>query len=409
VAAPGDAIHGQIAVSHWGPPSHQETAWIDAVRVVGLERASPPWGGSSNVERAGFDAVLAATKLSGGHPVRFSCLLPEDAPPTYFTARSALSWWVLVRATLAAGDGLSTEILCEVPLLVVPLEGPPQGGAAPILLGLDRHRRVWANAGAPYGLSLDEGALRLVGRIAGATVAIGWVASDLCAEIRYDDLGLGLELDGILAGGRDKDQIRAAFDPALGRALQPFSRAEMDDHRAIVREHRQNDEEHLVPMVGDVAKLAGWIGVLRHRVPPPTALAAALPGYRALAAALSGKLTVGNLSIRGGAIDGERVDVTHLFDGPVPRQTVLSLRLAAPVAAPIDAGDPASSAGLPDEARRIWQSLADDAASLHAEGDALVLVLREAERDAERLRIPLRDLSRFGRLLRDRSGHGPYR
>jgi hypothetical protein len=412
VFAPGEEIRGRIAVtSRSSDPSDQEQprGRRFAVSAVAVERVSPP-GGQRVAERLRLPATFDAEELSGGRPARFSCPLHAFVPITYFTPRSALYW--AVEATVEAPVGARGERLpdcrCEAPVLVSPLEGGPLPSQPGPPIGLEKRLRVWAEAGAPYGLSVDDGALRLTGRIATCMTAIGYVRSALTGEIRYDDLGLGLRLNGVLAEGRDHDQIRAAFDPAVGRALAAFTWAEMDDHRAIVTQWRLGERD-LPEMIGDVAELAGWIGVLRRRIPPPAAMVAALAGYRALAESLCAPLTVGSMSIRGGAIDGERLDVTTLFEGATPERTALSLRLRAPLMAPLDAASSDSLAALPEEARRHLVALGREALSLSGEGQSLTLLLPEVELDADRLASLLRDLARLGRVLGERRAGGPYR
>jgi hypothetical protein len=289
-----------------------------------------------------------------------------------------------------------------------PSEGEPLVAEAPPEIGLARQRRAWGETGAPYGLRLDDDELRLQGEIAGSTVTIAYLEHELLAAIRYAELGLDLRLVGVLADGRDPAQIRAAFDPAIGHALSAFREVTMSDTQALLHPPRYGHGSSLAELVGNAARLAAWIGVLRERIPPPAAMASALPGYRALAATLGARLTVGSMSIHGGALADQRLDLLTGFEGPLPRQTKLILHLDALLAAPLDNADPGTLTPLPDELRQPALAFAAERCWLRGEGAALILTMVPPELDGARLGDRARDLARLGQALRGRRG-GPYR
>jgi hypothetical protein len=181
----------------------------------------------------------------------------------------------------------------------------------------------------------------LVREVGDVTQRIGYVyrgekGTFLVSRVLYPDLGLALSvvpstpLRALLTRditienavwdrthhveGREDSQIvpflrDALPDPALG-ALVRWT----DDEIVIERSIGSVDEVDLVALVLALESLSGAIRNARDAIAPPAGTDADVAAWRQLAERLGAPLTIGNLSIRGGTLDMQPVELGLEFD-----------------------------------------------------------------------------------------------
>jgi hypothetical protein len=168
----------------------------------------------------------------------------------------------------------------------------------------------------------------------------------LVGRVLYPPLGLGLDVtpsSGLRElFSRDIEIDVAAWDRAhhveAREAAQvvPFLRAAIpgaavgslvrwsDDQIITERSVGAVDDRVLAPVVDALATLATAITSARGAIPLPAGVDADLASWRDLAERLGGSLVVGELSIRGGKLDRQPIDIGLVFDD---EQRPLAIRI----------------------------------------------------------------------------------
>jgi hypothetical protein len=422
--SPGEVIGGSVAFGN-----------VDAGRVRAVEASLVAFeedrgAGAPSREAARYRYALSPRGAEGGREIPLRLRVPEEVVPAFAHPQLALGWALEVRLDVKGG----ADVQYRVPILLGAYDAPPAGAPLRRLVGAGRWAAVWAEVGRRHGLALREGDLELGGRLDGCDVTVRTAVHDghgeLSAALRWEPLGLDLLVEksrfGALLGvdvgdapfqrrfrvrGRDAAQVRSALTAPLRRALLAFDEVRLDDAGATLRSAAPGHDQ---PWIGDfvarVAALAAAARAASAQLLPPPALADALPAWRAFAADRGGALTVGDLSVRGAALDGARLDLVTTFDrSGAPAGAALQILVDPPLAAPFDPSSPEDLAAAPPPARAALAAMADLAADLRLDLREARLDRRGVLRDPEELVEPARRVLALCAALRGDRALGPYR
>lgn len=417
--APGDIIGGSIA---FGNVERDRVRDVD-LSLVGLEEDRVTVGPVREGPR--FTAARALEGVGDGReiPVRFQ--IPREAAVSFLDGCMALRWAFEVRLGLKG----EREVVHRVPITLAPFDQPPAPGPMRRRVGAGRWHAVWAAVGRQHGLSLGEGELELTGGIAGAEVTVRTGLregrGELTAELRWDPWGLGLSIGTrriLDAGieidhpafarrfrvrGRDEAQVRATLDEPLRAALLVFDEVYLDDEHATVRASSPgHDQPWIGAFVGKVAALAAALRGAESQIPPPEAMAALVPAWRAFAAEHGGRLRPGAMDLVDLVIEGARFEVETLFDRRGgPEHTRVRLVLDPPLSAPLDPS-PEAFAALPPAARALVASLRPWALEVRPH---VMKVTLAPLADPGAARGTMDEMLALGAALRGDRRAGPYR
>ncbi len=436
--AAGDALGGAFALGNLRGRKAQSLE----MAVVAVERAT----GQFTVEGPRYPMHFSPDIAGEGRECRFRFTLPKALAPSYETESTSLSYLLEMRVGLSRRVALVHRIPIAIgrydrPAAVALSESAEKGG-----LGEARWRRMWASAGTLFGLSLDDEALELGGRIGRSEASI-FLDPDaketaLVAELRFASIEIGLRVrlrrlalfatdegDGFgkryKVSGRDAAQTRQVLSTKLRKALLGFDEAYVDDERARVLFRAQGyDDAHLAEFLRRVTALAGAIDEASMRVPPPSPMASMEAAWRAFASEVDGELTVGSMAIRNGTVEGARFELETVFEeDPAPTHTRLALLLDPPLGdefqapalfdvLPESGGSGltrAVSAGAPPGTREIYAEVAKEAREVRVTRHAIEVTLEAPLADPASLHGRMMSMLALGRKLRGDKGAGPYR
>ena len=368
--APGDIIGGSIA---FGNVERDRVRDVD-LSLVGLEEDRVTVGPVREGPR--FTAARALEGAGDGREIPLRFQIPREAAVSFLDGCMALRWAFEVRLGLK-GD---REVVHRVPITLAAFDQPPAPGPMRRRVGAGRWHSVWATVGRQHGLALGEGELELTGAIAGAEVTVRTAVregrGELTADLRWEPWGLGLSIGTrriLDAGidvdhpafarrfrvrGREEAQVRATLGEPLRAALLAFDEVYLDDEHATVRASSPgHDQPWIGAFVGKVAALAVALQGASAQIPPPAAMTAIVPAWRAFAAEHGGRLRAGPMDLVDLVIEGARFEAETLFDrrGAAEHSRV-RLVLDPPLSAPFDPS-PEALAALPPAARALVASL----------------------------------------------------
>lgn len=368
-----------------------------------------------------------------GEAIPFLLKIPQAAPPSFFGSLIEVEWSLEIRAVVALG----TDAWLKIPIQVVrrapgaPREVESAGRVPPI--GRERRALVWAESARRHGLAndaseermtLDLGsgaslAISLEQRKAGglfytATVAWPRLGIDLAVTERrwvdaWSSAGITIGVTGFpdrfTVRGREPSQVRSFLDEASARALLLFEEAAVgDDGATLVSAGTAQSVEDLDAFVARAVAAARTLAQGTSRIPPPTAMAAFVPAWRAFAGALGGRLSLGDMAIVDAAFDQAPLRITTAWTEEGAASATL-LRL------PITLRDGATAAApeLDPAARALVESLKAQSQSLEIRGDAVVATVPAPLADPASIEPVLIGLARLARLLGGGAARGPYR
>lgn len=421
--APGDVLTGSLAVGNVGRDQIRGvTLALAAFEEDRLHRAVP-W------ESLRYTAKIDADDAGGGHEIPIRLAVPSAAATSFACAQCGLGWAFEVQVALRGAP----DVVHRIPITLAPFDRPAAPGPMRRLIGAGRWSAVWAEVGRRHGLLLGDGDLSLAGSIAGCEVVVRTAVRDgrgeLCADVRWEPLGLDLAIDPrrllalpgvpidddafadrLRARGRDAEQVRATLIEPLRRALLAFDHVAADDaHATVSSASPGHDQPWIGSFVDKVAALAAQIRAAAERVPPPAPLASALPAWRAFAEAHGGSLRVGSMSLFGAVIEGARFDVITTFTGAAPAAASVQLTVDPALPRGLDPHDPAALAAAPPSARAILAALTAKGDPLVIEPDRITLTLAAPIDDPAAARDSMAALSALAAALRGDRGAGPYR
>ncbi len=365
----------------------------------------------------------------GGSEVPFRFRVPKEAVPSFESATCRLEWTLQVILRLSS----LSSIACGIPVVIGRYSGGRAGAGRHPDVGAARWRAGWGEAGARYGLVLGEDRFGLVGRRGDVQIEVE-VDEDgdeaaLVATFRYPTLMLGLRaapqlivmlpspielrFPGFKIEHRELEQARAFLDGPLREALQRVKLTSADDTTLRARAPVAGyDQQSIGAFLHQVSAIADAITEGIDAIPPPAAMLDALPAWRAFAAAMGARLTVGSMALRDASIDGASFDVWTVLgkDGDVTG-TRVELKVDPPLVlrAPLDAGVAASFVGAPPGCHDLAVALRAGARRLEIRPEVLAVELPGATRDPAELRPRMIEMLVLARRLRGDRSPGPYR
>jgi hypothetical protein len=427
----GGALRGAVSLAN---VAHHR---IRRVELALLQTERARGSGTAGVEQQRYVIPLHQGAPAEGKALPFNVALPADATTSFTGSLLEVGWQLELRAVVALGS----DVTLSFPFTVVRPAGdaPPAPSQAVRVppVGRDRRALIWAESARRNGLANDADNERMtldLGRTSlsitleprkasglALTATVTWprLGIDLAvAERRWVDAWSGglcaLDVPGFAerftVRGREEAQVRAFLDEASCRWLLLFDEAAVGDEGAtLVSAGTAQTLDELDTFVARAVAAARAFGELESRVPPPAAMADAVPAWRAFAAMLGGHLLVGEMSIHGAAFEeAPLVLATEWSKEGAPGATAVRF--------PLPERDGAGSATGASEPRHLdgqAQALVD---SLTPRLTAFAITDRAIE---ARLPAPLADpatlepvLAELGALARRLSGvaaRGPYR
>ena len=338
----GEILEGAFAVGNLGDRrmlgADISIVGIDHVRLDGQ-------AAETESQRISLHAVL---NVAEGRPHTFRLRIPRDAPVSFQGALASLAWALEVRIELRG-----TDLIHQVPIVITHLVGdaglPPDPRARPAI-GQQRWRAGWRTVADQHGLTLAGDALRLTGSLAQADVVVAPGMEEghrggLSADLRWTSWGLGVRVvkrrlalfgEGdsepafrrrFLVRGREPVQVRELLFAPLRQALLAFDEVHLVDDHVRVRSRRLGpDEPELQAFVARLVVLARALEAASLKVPPPAAMEAFVPAWRAFAGDVGARFQMGRMALLDARIEGEPFDVATVFEAdPEPRRTLVRL------------------------------------------------------------------------------------
>ena len=395
--APGDVIEGELAIGNVGDRA------ILGVELSLVSREHMPGGA---LEAARHLIYRDGSSIREGVPSSFSIPVPLTAMPSFEVGPLRLRWSIEARLDVAGSESMQ-----QVPIEIAPFDAPRErrSGETP-RVGRPRWRALLRDVAAEHGLTVDDDdddddddARSMTGVIAGCSVSVR-AARSMISEVRWSSLGLGLEVRELAALGRKPGRDRrqtGAFLPLIVDSLRSFDEVALDDEHAEVHDRRSPyDDVALRSFVERVAAVATAISAARPQIPPPTALAHALPSWASFARDVTGNLQVGPLSITDIAVGASTCAIETLFDGEAPRGTRLRCTPASRLMERFPSENP--------EVIAMAASIEPHGALTVGE-QSLVVIAKTATPDPARFRPVLEAMAALAARLGGDGRQGPYR
>ena len=423
----GEAVVGSCAVFHMADTKAREVDVTFEPQVVLLGGRKP-----YDTTGPGYRSSIILPAATAGQAVPFKIALPRDMTPSFETASHQVAWFM----KLGVGSFFGGKVSMRLPLTILdasagsrlpPLTLAPRVADERVLAAFERF-------GADRGMTVEreerdrfpDEQPSLVRELGDATIRIGYAyrgekGTFLVSRVLYPRLGLALTvvpstpLRELLSKditienaewdrthhveGREDSQIVPFLRTSLPGAALGLLVRWTDDEVVTERSVGSVEGTDLASVALALESLATAIGHARDAITPPTGTNADLIEWRQLAERLGAPLTVGDLSIRGGTLDMQPVDLGLVFDDAWRPKTMH-----------IAVGERQSqSAELPDRVRDLLATLAADLPSLGVtHGVAWAsLPLASGGADAPRVREVVRTLRGVVAALVETAG--PYR
>ena len=422
------AVRGAVSVAN---VEHHRIRRME-LALVAIERPVDRSSGVHEAQR--YVLTLHEGAPIEGEAMPFLLKIPEAASPSFFGSLIEVEWNLEIRAVVALG----TDAWLKIPIQVVrrsadaPREAESPGRVPPI--GRERRALVWAESARRHGLvndaseermTLDVGdgaslAISLEQRKAGglfysATVAWPRLGIDLAVTERrwvdaWSSAGIKIDVTGFperfTVRGREPAQVRAFLDEAGARALLLFEEAAVgDDGATLVSAGTAQSVDDLDAFVARAVAAARTLAQGTSRVPPPTAMAAFVPAWRAFAGALGGRLSLGDMAIHDAAFDLAPVQITTEWtEKGEARATLLRVSIAVPPEV-----ETTTMVFRSLEHAEIVKSLTAQTRSLVGGEDAITATVPAPLADPASIEAILAGLVRLRRLLGEGPARGPYR
>ncbi len=338
----GEDVVGSCAVFHMTDSKAREieVTFEPRVTLLGHRRTEAVTG-------PGYRSTLRLAAGKAGQAVPFRIALPHDMTPSFKTATHEVEWYM----KLGVGSFFGGKVWMTVPLTILDAraaETLPPLTLAPRLAD-ERVLAAFERFGASRGMTVEREELdrfpdeqpALVRELGDATIRIGYAyrgerGTYLVSRVLYPRLGLALSvvpstpLRELLSKditienavwdrthhveGREDSQIVPFLRHALPDVILGSLVRWTDDEVVTERSIGVVDEAALAPLVSALESLATAIAHARDAIAAPAGTNTDLGEWRKLAERLGAPLTVGDLSIRGGALDMQPVDLGLDFD-----------------------------------------------------------------------------------------------
>lgn len=363
-------------------------------------------------------------------PIRFALRVPAEAYPAIRTSAFTMTTFVEARASVAWGS----DLVIRVPIEVAPLGSTVRNkGRRVAPIGREHRAVVWAAIAGRSALVFDADNERLHGMRGRVAVEIrneqradGPVA---VAELRYPPLGVDLEIrerswtDALAANlvksghtkadarlgahAREHDQA-APVVACLAPALVAFDDVRADDAIAVVSTAGSlHTARALDSFVAAVFALADALDAARALIVAPFVFRDHVDAWRLFAEHLGGRLRLGDMSIRGGRIGTDAVELGAEFSAKgVLLGTGARVAIDPPLGTlPASVEDPA----LSPAARDAWRSLVEHVPDMRLAPDAIELRFEGKTADPATLLPTLEIAVKLRRALVGAAGAGPFR
>ena len=441
--APGEIIEGAIAFGNLrgAGVEYFEPALVGYEKFVGSGMRFGPL--KVEVETHRHTAFVAIAREEQGREIPFRFAVPASTPTSLSLPRGTLSWIFEVRLAVQGSTHVAAH---RTPVTIAAFEGHARPAAAePPPIGAGRWHALWSKIGASVGLTIDRKRLLLTGELSRCDVSVSEGKNDakrssIVARLRFPSWGLGLSLWNAGAldlgtyfpadelgrrfriKGRDPAQIDAALTPALRAALLTFDEVRFGDDQIEVHSHVPGYEKRgIATFLDRVTTLARALDEASDQIPAPAGMAPFLPAWRRFAAACDATLTVGNMAITGGALEGAAFAIRTELEATTPVATTLDLVIDPPLDTLLDLASENAIQRASAAVREILEVIAALSGSGLAGADlppAPKPQLREAQisirlpavvKDPAALRALMNALLKLAAVLRRERRAGPYR
>ena len=345
-ASVGGTLRGAVAITSKKPAKDMK---------LFLVAMNEPRFDTAPFEVRRYVFALRTPPAAGGEGAPFSLALPRNESPSFDGTLQRIRWHL--EATADFGWGRTTSL--QVPLVVAPL--PPndeRGGASRHLppVGRERRAKVWAHVARRHGLANDAESETMTGQVGavGVRIALEQRGDGLFSveTLTWPDLEIGLAVrekrwadtfsssltpvkdprfkQRFFVEGREQAQVSAVFGGrSLVRDLLGMAEATVEDEGALLAAHGGGHRlDNLDAFVGSVRSIAAVAGEAFPHIPPPAAMAAALPAWDAFAKRHQARLVVGSISLRELEWEGALLDVATEWEDDRPVRTRASHKLA---------------------------------------------------------------------------------
>ncbi|MFK7991021.1 MAG: hypothetical protein AB8I08_33685 [Sandaracinaceae bacterium] len=433
----GDVVRGAFALSNVEHNRYSEAT----VGLVGTEVLYNGPHTYRQLEYMRYRIRVGLEEAQEGEMLPFQFRLPVDAMSQLDRKKRgglvSLRWELELRVGIRWGQ----DLILRVPFQVLPRSSRPGDAPArlaPPVVGSDRLKELWQRIGEPHGLVYG---LQTLTRAFGETQLVirrehmGRDGIHLIAELRYPELHMALEIEpakglkmmgGVRVGfddwdrahhvlARDPEQAITMLKGLVPRMTGPTVRR-MDDERLLLsfRDAGQKPAV-LTRFVASAVHLGEYVEALRHNLPPPSGLEAALPEWQDLARRISGTLETARMRITGQA-GAMQTEVRVAFD---KKGNAMCTWLTVAPSTPLDQEQVfawhASSGALETprsgEAGELIRATANGVEELSIERDRISVRLGLLGIDAGVNAVSVEQkLSRMARLVQVLRGEaGPYR
>ncbi len=336
----GETIVGSCAVFHL-PDTSDRTVTISFDPTVRM--LSVGWSRPGETVGVGYRSTVTIPAGSSGQAVPFRIGMPKDITPSFKTATHEIAWHM----TASLGSFFrGTKLSLRVPLTIVDeraatmlpaLTLTPRVADERVVAAFERFAATRAMTVVVDELDrYPDEQPALVASVGDCELRVGYAyrgeqGTFLVGRVLYPPLGLGLDVTPSSGFrelfSRDIEIDVAAWDRAHhvdGREaaqVVPLLRAAIpgvavgslvrwsDDQLVTERSVGAVDDIVLARVVGALEVVAAAISQARRAIPLPGGITADVDKWRALADKLRGQLIVGDLSIRGGSLDLQPVEV----------------------------------------------------------------------------------------------------
>lgn len=425
----GGVVEGAVSVHN---VAHSRVRRVE-VAFVGYDRARFR-SSAAEVEDSRFVAVVADGPPPEATPVPFSIRVPEQARPSIQGALFELAYQVEIRAVVAWGSDVVMRIPCTIRPVGSSTAEPPRRGAKRLPpVGSERRRAVWAEVARRCGLDNDMEGERMRGTFGEVALSVTlehrddaglwsvatlrWPALHVGLEVRekkwtdafraaveLDDAGFAARLWG---RGREAAQVEAVLDDETRAALLVFEQVAVDDEGCVVASAGSaHAVEPLQAFVDAALRLARAFDRSRRAVPPPAAMADAMPRWEAFARQLSGRVDPGEPRVADATFEGEPVEIVTTW-GAEGAPTGARVRVLRPRDARDD--DDEGARPVDDAAQPLVAALRADEPSFRIDDDGFEVTVPGRLVDPAPLEPLLERLVKVARAARGEVQRGPYR
>lgn len=422
--APGDEISGAFSAGNVARGA------LDGVEIslVAVERVQAK-GRIFRAEQLRHNVPNLFKVPRGAREVPFRFRVPKEAMPSLETPVCTLEW------TLQATLGLHTTrpIACMIPVNIRRFAGGRSGAARYPDVGVARWRSAWAAAGEPYGLAVPEDRLALAGRRGEVEIEVemfeGEDEAALAALFRFPSIQLDLNVKpqlivmlpsalelsypGYKIEQRELAQAQAFLGGRLREALSAVKLVSAADDRIEVRAPVTGyDRDGVSAFLRLISAIADALIEAFDAIPPPLALAGALPAWRAFAEAHGARLIPGAMMLVHAMIDGCEIHIRTLLssDGAVQgTRVILQLDPPLKLQGKLDVDTPASFAWTPAGTLELAEALRAQVKRLEIRRGDIALEIPGGVERPEALRPKMLEMMMLARRLRGERSPGPYR